>query len=234
MASLSAPSFDDVAARLRADVIGASVPPASPLRLMELTNRYAAPPGKVREALLQLASEGLIQFKPKHGFASLPVSLEELWDVTQLRIRLESEALTQAIECGDEIWEATVITTLHLISKVETRSLKDRRALDDAWSKRHRQFHSALLSACPSKWTIKFCETLSAHAERYRRHSINVRSHTRDIHAEHKAIAEAAIARNAKRACKLLAEHYMNTANAVAANGDVFVLQSNKVRGARR
>jgi GntR family transcriptional regulator, carbon starvation induced regulator len=224
MAALSPPSVD---------VLSASVPPASPLRLMELTDRYAAPPGKVREALLQLASEGLIQFKPKHGFASLPVSLEELWDVTRLRIRLESEALTQAIECGDETWEANIISTLHLLSNVETRSLKDRRALDGAW-KRHRQFHSALLSACQSKWTTKFCEILSDHAERYRRHSITVRSHARDIHAEHKAIAEAAIARNAKRASKLLAGHYMSTANAVAANGDAFMRQSERAQGGRR
>jgi GntR family carbon starvation induced transcriptional regulator len=221
MASSSS-ALDDVAARLRADVLGASLPPASPLRLMDLTGRYAAPPGKVREALLQLASEGLIQFKPKHGFTSLPLSIEELWDVTHLRIKLESEALTRAIECGDETWEARIISALHLISKVETRSMKDRGALDGGWSKKHRQFHTALLSACPSKWTVRFCETLSDHAERYRRHSISVRSHVRDIHGEHKAIAEAVIGRKARLARNLLADHYMSTANAVAANGQAF------------
>ena len=128
MASTSS-AENDVAARLRADVLGASLPPASPLRLMDLTGRYDAAPGKVREALLQLASEGLIRFKPKHGFTSLPLSIEELWDVTHLRIKLESEAVTQAIESGDEAWEARIISALHLISKVETRSLKDRRRL---------------------------------------------------------------------------------------------------------
>ncbi len=233
MASMSSAEID-VATRLRADVLGAALPPASPLRLMDLTGRYAAPPGKVREALLQLASEGLIQFKPKHGFTSLPLSVEELWDVTHLRIKLESEAITQAIKYGDEAWEARVISALHLISKVETRSLKDRRALDGDWSKRHRQFHSALLSACPSAWTVRFCETLSDHAERYRRHSISVRAHARDIHAEHKAIAEAAIGRKAKLARELLSDHYTSTANAVAANGDVFEKRAPKRKGRMR
>jgi GntR family carbon starvation induced transcriptional regulator len=225
---------NDVAARLRADVLGASMPPASPLRFMDLPGRYAAPPGKVREALLQLASEGLIRFKPKHGFTSLPLSIEELWDVTNLRIKLESEAVTQAIAFGDESWEARIISALHLISKVETRSLKDRSALDGDWSKRHRQFHSALLSACPSAWTIRFCETLSDHAERYRRHSIAVRSYARDIHAEHKAIAEAVIGRKAKLARELLRDHYTSTANAVAANGQIFGTIAKKHRGRGR
>lgn len=229
MASTSS-SENDVAARLRADVLGASLPPASPLRLMDLTGRYAAPPGKVREALLQLASEGLIRFKPKHGFTSLPLSIEELWDVTHLRIKLESEAVTQAIESGDETWEARIISALHLISKVETRSLKDRGALDGGWSKKHRQFHSALLSACPSRWTVRFCETLSDHAERYRRHSISVRAHSRDIHAEHKAIAEAVIGRKAKLARELLSDHYRRTADAVAANTDAFETRARKSR----
>jgi DNA-binding GntR family transcriptional regulator len=208
--------------------------PASPLRLVALTNRYEAPPGKVREALLQLASEGLIQFKPKFGFTALPLSLEKLSDVTELRIQLESEAIMRAIEFGDETWEASIISTLHLINKVDARSLNDRRALDGVCSKRHRQFHSALLSACPSSWRIKFCETLSDHAERYRRHSITVRSHARDIQAEHTEIAKATIARNAKRACKLLTEHYRSKANAVAADGDAFPRQPATMRGMRR
>ena len=233
MASTSS-AENDVAARLRADVLGASLPPASPLRLMDLTGRYDAAPGKVREALLQLASEGLIRFKPKHGFTSLPLSIEELWDVTHLRIKLESEAVTQAIESGDEAWEARIISALHLISKVETRSLKDRRALDGDWSKKHREFHSALLSACPSQWTVRFCETLSDHAERYRRHSISVRAHARDIHAEHKAIAEAVIGRKAKLARELLSDHYTSTANAVAANGDAFETLAKKQSGRGR
>lgn len=230
MASIES-AENDVAARLRADVLGSALPPASPLRLMDLTGRYAAPPGKVREALLQLASEGLIQFKPKYGFTSLPLSIEELWDVTHLRIKLESEAITQAIERGDEAWEAGIISALHLISKVETQSLKDRRALDSNWSKRHRQFHTALLSACPSKWTVRFCETLSDHAERYRRHSISVRAHTRDIHAEHKAIAEAVIGRKARLARELLSDHYTSTANAVAANGGAFEISTKNRKG---
>ncbi|MBI4365314.1 MAG: FCD domain-containing protein [Deltaproteobacteria bacterium] len=216
------PADTDIAARLRNDILGADLPPASRLRLMDLTDRYGAPAGKVREALLQLASEGLIAFEPKRGFALLPISLRELEDVTKLRIDLETRALRDAIACGDDMWETHIISALHLLTKIEARSLQDRRALDPDWTRKHRQFHRALLAACPSSWTLRFCETLSDHAERYRRFSIATRAYARDIHAEHKAIADAAIARQADKACELLAAHYSATAEAVAANKAAF------------
>lgn len=213
----------DLTERLRADLLGAVLAPASRLRLADLTSRYRAPPGKIREVLLQLASQGLIAFKPKLGFSALPVSLEELRDVTRLRIELETRALREAIEAGDDDWESEIVISLHLLDKVETRSLKDRGALDREWSRKHRRFHTALLAACPSSWTLRFCETLSDHAERYRRLSIATRPRERDIHAEHKAIAEATLAGKADRACKLLAGHFSATASAVALNEKLFI-----------
>jgi len=212
----------DLAERLRADLLGAVLAPASRLRLAELTYRYSAPPGKIREVLLQLASQGLITFKPKHGFSALPVSLEELRDVTRMRIELEARALREAIETGDDDWEGEIVTSLHLLDKIEARSLKDRGALDMEWSRKHRRFHTALLAACRSVWTLRFCETLSDHAERYRRLSIATRPRERDIHAEHEGIAEAVLSGKADRACKLLAAHYSATSDAVASNEKLF------------
>lgn len=215
-----------VAARLRDDVLGATLPPASRLRLMDLTARYGAPAGKVREALLQLASEGLITFEPKRGFALRPISLAELHDVTNLRVELESRALREAIDCGDDTWETEIVASLHLLAKAEAKSLKDRRALDQDWTRKHRRFHRSLLSACSSPWTLRFCETLSDHAERYRQFSIATRPRVRDIHAEHKAIADAAIGRRADKACKLLRAHFFATAAAVAADNAAFSASS--------
>lgn len=207
---------NDIAGLIRTDVLGAKLPPAARLRLMDLAGQYSAPPGKVREALIQLASEGLISFEPKRGFAVLPISLRELNDMTALRIDLECRALRDAIAHADDEWETEIVSALHLLSKSEAKSLTDRRALDEQWTLRHRRFHRALRARCQSEWTLRFCETLSDHAERYRRFSIASRPEARDIHAEHSAIAEAAIARKADRACTLLTKHFQATATSVA------------------
>jgi len=219
MASSAANFSDerDVFRRLKAHVLGGDSPEAR-LRLLDLSHRYETPPGKVREALLRLASEGLIAFEPKRGFSSLPISPSELMDVTNLRIELESRALRDSIKSGDDCWETGILASLHLLSKIEPRSLRDRKALDQEWVKRHREFHRALIAACGSPWRQRMCETLSDHAERYRRFSIASRTKSRNIHAEHAAIANAAISRQADKACALLTAHYMATAKSVLAN----------------
>jgi DNA-binding GntR family transcriptional regulator len=43
-----------------------------------------------------------------------------------------------------------------------------------------------------------------------------VRGHKRDIAAEHQAIADAAIARNANLACRLLERHFTVTADTIS------------------
>jgi DNA-binding GntR family transcriptional regulator len=84
--------------------------------------------------------------------------------------------------------------------------------LDERWEARHADFHAALLSACGSKILTEFCRSLYERADRYRRFSISVEAGARDVNAEHRAILDAALARDAQRACALLAEHYRNTA----------------------
>jgi DNA-binding GntR family transcriptional regulator len=212
------PKSNELTTLIRTDVLSSNLEPSRRLRLAELMERYDAPMGKVREALIQLSSEGLIGFEPNRGFSMLPISLAELRDVTTLRIELECRALRDCIMHADDHWETDVISALYLLKKSETTSIKDRRALDGHWSLRHRQFHRALLSRCQSAWTLRFCETLSDHAERYRRFSIKSRAQSRDIHAEHQGIADAAISRKADLACERLAAHYQTTADAVAAN----------------
>ena len=219
MPSLTASFSDegDVFRRLKARVLAVN-PPETRLRLLDLSAQYETPPGKVREALLRLASEGLIAFEPKRGFSLLPISASELMDVTNLRIELESRALRDSIKSGDDRWETGVLASLHLLSKIEPKSLRDRKVLDLEWTKRHREFHQALIAACGSPWRQRMCVMLSDHAERYRQFSIAARTKSRNIHAEHAVIANAAIGRQADKACALLAEHYMASAKSVIAN----------------
>ncbi len=206
-----------LAAQLKADIFDHTSGRDTRLKLFDLRDRYGATQGKVREALFQLASEGLISYEPKRGFGLLPLSAADLKEVTKLRVELECEALRESIKLGDDSWESRVVSSLYLLNKTEQRSTKNRQQLNSKWSDLHRDFHRALLAACGSAWRLKFCEQLSDHAERYRRLSLAVRGHKRDIAAEHQAIADAAIARNANLACRLLERHFTVTADTISA-----------------
>ena len=106
------------------------------------------------------------------------------------------------------------MATLHALSRQAARAtrdgvLSDFAALED----RHQAFHRALIAACGSTWLLDFSDTLYVGSERYRYPAIlsGAADRSRDISAEHAAIADAALARNATQAMSLLSRHYEQT-----------------------
>ncbi|MGP4051612.1 FCD domain-containing protein [Streptomyces sp. 2A115] len=92
----------------------------------------------------------------------------------------------------------------------------------EEWAVAHAAFHEALISACQVPLLLDFCYTLRAATELYRRWSgpaAATLAATRDVAGEHLAITEAAAARDADLAAKLLAEHYQRTQQALLAGG---------------
>ena len=80
--------------------------------------------------------------------------------------------------------------------------------------RRNRAFHAALESACNSPWLLHMCELLYDQSERYRRNFVAYPKIEPRIYEEHRAIMEAALAREAKTACRVLAEHIRRGAEA--------------------
>jgi DNA-binding GntR family transcriptional regulator len=85
-----------------------------------------------------------------------------------------------------------------------------------AWEALHRDFHRALLSRCPSRWLLSFCDTLAEEAYRFRQVSVDKSFGKRAVHDEHMAIFTAVVEGRADDAVKLLTAHYQLTAHDVA------------------
>ena len=79
--------------------------------------------------------------------------------------------------------------------------------MSEAWSAAHDAFHEALASGCGSPWLLRLRRTLYDQSERYRRLSVPLGEATRDIAGEHRALMQAALARDATAAAALLARH---------------------------
>jgi DNA-binding GntR family transcriptional regulator len=77
----------------------------------------------------------------------------------------------------------------------------------DDWEACNRQFHEALVAACRSRWLLRMRGLLYQQSERYRRISATQGPPPVEVHDEHNAIFEAALARNADMACALLTAH---------------------------
>jgi DNA-binding GntR family transcriptional regulator len=208
---------DAVHRRLRADLMGGRYAPGEALRLEPLMARYGCGISPLREALNRLAADRLVRGVGQRGFQAAPVTLAEMWDVMRLRQKLEGEALAMSIEAGDARWESEILAAFHRLAKSPPPGHD--RADPDAWERGHRDFHCALIAACSSEWLLHFIGILYGHTERYRRIRFErtmPRKLVRDVEAEHRALMDAVLARDRRRAVKLLTEHLDKTAKFIA------------------
>ena len=200
--------------RLRDDIVEGILAPGEKLRVEHLKDRYGVGAGTLREALLRLVSDALVLVQGQRGFRVAPISLTDFEDITRTRVLIETEALRQSIQAGDEEWEADLVSAFHLLSRAEERLAQDHGAVAE-WETRNRIFHENLIQACPSRWLHHFQAILYRQSERYRRLSVFRRPIPRDVHAEHQALFEAALRRDAAQATTLLRDHILRTLEAV-------------------
>lgn len=196
--------------RLREDILAGHLEPGMALRLQAMTTRYRTGMTPLREALFQLVAEGLVTMEDQRGFRVAPVSEADLTDLTEQRVFVESRMLRLAVELGDLAWESRLLAAHHRLAgtvMLRPGSLE----LAAEWTDAHRDFHRVLVEACGSAWLMRFRDLLSDQAERYRRWSVRG-GPDRDVAGEHRAIAEAALVRDADLAVELLVAHYRRTA----------------------
>ncbi|WP_431282786.1 GntR family transcriptional regulator [Humitalea sp. 24SJ18S-53] len=195
-------------AALREALIHGAIPPGARLHTRDIGKRYATGLSPVREALSRLSTEGLVRQSDQRGFTAAPLSLADLDELTRTRCWLNEAALREAIHRGDAAWEERVALAFFRLSR-QPRFLGDADAVrNPAWDDAHRDFHRSLIAGCDSHWMDGFCDQLFDAFERYRNLTPFNRV-TRPNHLdEHRAIMEAAIARDGETAARLLRTHF--------------------------
>lgn len=196
---------------IRHDILIGELAPGAKLRFEMLRDRYAYGASTLREALTRLVGEALVTSEEQRGFRVAAISLEDFGDLTRTRKLIEVEALRQAILFGDDAWEADLVAAFHRLSKVEEKLSEGPERQQDEFEERNREFHFALIAACPSRWLKHMHAILFQQSERYRRISLCNKIEPRDIHAEHKAVLDAVLARDVDLACRLEGEHIDKT-----------------------
>lgn len=192
---------------LRHDLVHGKFAPGARLRVEHLKDQYLVGSGTLREALQLLISDALVTAEGQRGFRVAPISMADLEDLTNTRVRLETEALRQSIRHGDAQWEATLVASYHLLKKAE---IDPNCLAPDLWEIRNKAFHDALIAAFDSPWNKYFLSILYRHGERYR--NINMRltaAHAaeRDVHQEHEYLFRATMERQEDQAALALEAH---------------------------
>lgn len=194
--------------RLRRHIIEGHFPPGAKLRVEYLKDDYQVGAGTLREALTRLVSDALVIAEGQRGFRVTPMSVNDLADVTRLRILIEVDALRESIRHGDAAWEGRVRDAYAQLSAYEQPLSPEIRP---QWEQANRRFHEELISAAASPWTELVLRILSQHGERYRRLCIGLEDSARDVHREHAEIFDAAMRRADARAALALEDHISTT-----------------------
>ena len=209
--------------QLRDDIVEGRIGPGEKLRVEHLRRRYGVGAGTLREALTRLVSDALVEAESQRGFRVMPITMQDMDDLTNLRVQLEIEALRQSIRHGTPTWRDEVGQIYEQLSAIEQPIRPDSA---QRWEALNSRFHEALVSNCGSGWTLRLLGVLNRHSERYRRYAIGLNQGQRDVHREHRGIFEAAMSGNELRAALELEAHIRATPDllkaAARAGVDVF------------
>ncbi|MDD2179305.1 GntR family transcriptional regulator [Acidovorax sp. D2M1] len=195
-------------ATLRDDIVEGRLPPGGKLRIEHLRTQYQVGAGTLREAVTRLVSDALVTVEGQRGFRVAPIALEELQDITSLRVHIEIDALRQSIRAGDAQWRTALAEAFTALSAEEQPIAPPRRR---QWEALNVRFHEALLSGHASPWTLRVLRLLSRHSERYRFCAMGLPGSVRDVHIEHTEIYELAMAGQDARAALALEAHIRAT-----------------------
>lgn len=85
---------DEVAGRLRAEIMSGVLKPGTFIRLDETAAQLGVSITPVREALLTLRGEGMVQLEPHRGYVVLPMSRQDIADIFWLQATIARELAT--------------------------------------------------------------------------------------------------------------------------------------------
>jgi GntR family carbon starvation induced transcriptional regulator len=200
-----------VYARLRKDILTGTLKPGQKLRIEELKEQHGSGASPLREALSLLKSDFLVERVDQRGFYVAAVSRRNFDELLNTRCWLEAHALREAIKNGGRAWEEAIVLAAYHASHTPRSDAFDRLVENDVWETHHKSYHQALLAACGSQLLTRFCDQMYDLNIRYRRLAGPSQSEKRDINAEHAAIMEATLVRDADSAVGLLIDHYRRT-----------------------
>jgi DNA-binding GntR family transcriptional regulator len=210
----ASPLAEQVFETLRSDLLDGRIQPGERLKLPALTGRFGVSLTVIREALTRLAEQGLVTANPKRGFSVMTLSADNLVDLTYVRVQLETLTLRASIERGGLDWETGVVGRLYALGR--TPQLCDDGTFNAEWFLSHRAFHESLLAGCGSPRLLAITAAERDRAELYRAWSLSLAADTqRRVRAEHKKIADLALARDADGAAAALTAHIERTTTAL-------------------
>ncbi|MFE6961911.1 GntR family transcriptional regulator [Streptomyces sp. NPDC057696] len=186
---------------LRARITSLELLPGAPLSENELAAELDVSRTPVREALILLGEESLVDVFPKLGTFVSRISVDAVLEAQFMREALELAALREAVTKSG----AQDIAALRAILDAQRAALKAGDA--DVFFEQDEAFHRRLMEASGHRTLWRTVATAKAHLDRARRLSLPLPHRIETLVDEHTAVVDALEQRDAARAEEALRGH---------------------------
>jgi GntR family transcriptional regulator, rspAB operon transcriptional repressor len=189
---------------LRDDIVSMRRKPGEPIVEREIALVRGVSRTPVREALLRLADENLVEIFPQSGTFVARIPIGALPEAILMRTSLEQTTARLAAERADAQQVARLRELLDRQRRVQSRGDRDRfHEADEA-------FHAAIAETAGHPGIWRFIEQVKMQVDRYRRLTLPVPGRMRRVLAEHAAIVAAIEKHDAPAAAASMAAHLEN------------------------
>ncbi len=202
--------YQEVAERLRERIFSHDLPPGTWVDEQALAEQYGISRTPLREALKVLASEGLVTLKPRRGCYVTEISERDLDEVFSIMALLEGD-------CARAVASRATEPELAELQRIH-RELEDAAAARDInrFFEANQAFHHALQTIADNHWLLHVIEDLRKVIKLSRHHSLFSEGRLEQSLAEHRAILDALVARDADGAEQHMRTHIRSGRSALA------------------
>lgn len=208
---LDLPSFDtrtslrqQVADALRALLISGRMRPGQVYSAPKLAAQFGVSPTPVREAMLDLVAEGLVEVVRNKGFRVTGMTGHELDGLAELRVMIEVPAMTAiAAECGGEVAEAVEALRPQARAIVESAKRKDLVGYLDADTR----FHLDFLALHGNEHLVEVVRDLRMRSRLYGLDALADAGTLGDLAGDHEEMVDVALARRPDRMREVISRH---------------------------
>ncbi len=196
-----------VTTAIRQRILSGELAPGEVLRQEALADELGVSRVPIREAITRLTGEGLLTNVPHKGAYVAELSVEEVQETFDIRLRLEPWIFAEAIP---RISEAEIAKAERLVKEMD-------KADEGQWGQLNWRFHETLYLPARRDITLQTLRVLHDRSDRYFRFQVVKVPIREQSHQEHMGLVEACRKRDAKLGAKLLEQHVKTAAQQIVA-----------------
>jgi DNA-binding GntR family transcriptional regulator len=187
---------------LKAEIMANRMPPGFQAMETELAAQMGISRTPIREAVIRLSEEGLVEVRRRRGIRVLPISVTDMREIYDLLTLLEADCARRLTEAS--ISKSQIILLEDAVNEMEAALSRD--ALD-VWAQADDRFHRLHLDFVANRRLAKIIGQLLDQAHRVRMFTLQLRKKPTKSTKDHRAMVRALQKGDPENTSRLYTEH---------------------------